>query len=103
MPGVSEGRSHISVDELITVVAGAVAGNVTVTGIDTNDVLKSVLFYDPSGGGAGLGTFADLTSEFKITAKDTINNAAGTDTSGGQLFLKFDLANPFGGPELGRT
>lgn len=63
-----------------TIVAGAAAGDVTVTGIATTDVLKSVL--DIAG--------TDLTSEFSITAADTINNAGGTSSSGSYLIVAYE-------------
>lgn len=54
-------------------VAGAVAGNLTVTGIRKGDKLISV---QPVGVAA-----ANLASEFTITADDTINNTGGTSTA----------------------
>lgn len=60
------------------VIAGGAAGNHTVTGISTTDILLAVL---------DLTTAADLTSEFTVTAADTINNAAGTDTTGDNLLV----------------
>lgn len=67
------------------VVDGAAAGNVTVTGIATLDELISVIHC--TAGATEDGTFADLTSEFTISAADTINNAAGTSTSGNKLIV----------------
>ena len=64
-------------------VAGAVAGDVTVTGIKSYDVLKSVLRIDN-------GNEADLTSEFSISATDTINNTGGTASNGGTLLVIWD-------------
>lgn len=72
-----------SVEPVEVVVAGASAGDVTVTGINAGDELVSVLFY--TGSGTDVTEVVDLTSEFSITADDTINNATGTDTSGGDL------------------
>lgn len=71
----------------VTVVAGAVAGDVTVTGIEPEDRLVSVLEYDPDSGSAGVGGLADLSSEFDISDDDTINNGGGTDTSGHDLIV----------------
>ena len=62
-------------------VAGAVAGNVTVTGIKTTDKILSVQATD--------GTLQDITAEFTITALNTINNAAGTSTAGKVLFVRW--------------
>ncbi len=101
--GASFGESHILPAMRLAIVAGAVAGNVTVTGIKVGDVINEVIFLDPAGGGAGVSTVADLTSEFTITAKDTINNTGGTASTGGQLIVRFFAASDFGGPDLGRN
>lgn len=61
-------------------IAGGAAGNHTVTGIATADNLVMVLHNTA-------GALADLTSEFTISATNTINNAAGTDTSSDQLLV----------------
>ena len=58
-------------------VAGGAAGNHTVTGIQTTDILRKVWEQD---GSSGLMT--DLTSEFTIDSLNTIDNTAGTSTSG---------------------
>lgn len=63
-------------------IAGGSAGNHTVTGIATTDTLVSVIHNTA-------GTLADLTSEFTISAADTINNSAGTDTTGDQLLVTY--------------
>lgn len=60
-----------------TLVTGAVAGDLTVTGIKPGDELVSVLDL----------TGADLTSEFTITAADTINNAGGTSSATNQVLV----------------
>lgn len=62
-------------------VAGGAAGNHTVTGIATADTLVMVLHYTTS------ATLADLTSEFTISATNTINNTGGTATTGDQLVV----------------
>ena len=64
-------------------VAGAVAGDVTVAGIKTYDLLREVLRIDN-------GNEADLTAEFDITATNTINNAGGTASNGGTLLVSWD-------------
>ncbi|KKK47210.1 hypothetical protein LCGC14_3157480, partial [marine sediment metagenome] len=69
-----------------TILAGGAAGNHTVTGIKTRDTLVSVLEVDFTDASE---TGADLTSEFTISAADTINNAAGTDTTGGFLIVTY--------------
>lgn len=67
------------------VVAGATAGDVTVTGVVTTDVLVLVLRI--IGAGVSVTDVADITSEFSITAGGTINNAGGTDTSSDKLLV----------------
>lgn len=68
----------------VTLVAGGAAGNHTVTGIATTDQIIWVGHFSTA---AAIATLADLTSEFSITAADTINNAAGTDTTNDQLMV----------------
>lgn len=60
-------------DVTSSVVAGAAAGDITVTGIKKYDIL--ILVQD-------LTTGANLSSEFTVTADDTINNTGGTSTAG---------------------
>jgi hypothetical protein len=72
------GLSHLKVDRVKTLVDGAAAGDITVTGITTNDRLASVIYI-----AATLANSEDLTSEFSITAANTINNTGGTATIGG--------------------
>ena len=67
------------------VATGGSAGDITVTGIVLGDKLSLVLNQAD-----GL----DLTSEFSITAADTINNTGGTDTTGDLLLVcYFDNPN----------
>lgn len=69
--------------ERISFLAGAAAGNVTLTGIRVNqDFIKSVTSVVLA---TGAGT--DLTSEFNITADNTINNTGGTSSAGAQLVV----------------
>ena len=64
-------------------VAGAAAGDITVTGITTDDRLVSVIDI--------VGT--DLTSEFSITAANTINNApGGTSSASSFLIVTYEKA-----------
>jgi hypothetical protein len=69
-----------------TIVAGAAAGDRTITGIALNDRLISVIRID---GTDASETFADLTAEFTITAANTINNAGGTTTTGSGLIVTY--------------
>lgn len=67
------------------IIAGGAAGDLTVTGIKTYDLLQFV-------GGIktdGSAVKEDLTSEFSITADDTINNVGGTDTTGFNLLVQW--------------
>jgi adhesin HecA-like repeat protein len=70
-------------------VAGAVAGNLTVAGIKTTDVLKVVHLVSAAG--------PNLVAEFTITAADTINNTGGTSTAGGVVLVQWYAADPRGG------
>lgn len=70
--------SHIKPAIIFYSVAGAIAGDIVVTGIETDDELINVA--DLSAGG-------DFLSEFTITAADTINNGGGTSTSGKILLV----------------
>lgn len=68
----------------VTVVDGGAAGDLTVTGISTDDVLKGVIslnFADDT------DTGADLLSEFSITDADTINNTGGTATTDAHVLV----------------
>jgi hypothetical protein len=66
---------------------GGAAGDITVTGITTADRLVAVLNED-----ATSGKVTDLTSEFTITAADTINNTGGTATTSNKLNVLFQRA-----------
>jgi hypothetical protein len=59
---------------------GAAAGNVTATGVNATDELLLVqsVAFDADG---DITAVADLTSEFSITAANTINNGGGTSTA----------------------
>ena len=69
------------------VISGRAAGNHTVSGIATNDTLISVLHL--KGASGRLTGAADLTSEFSITAANTINNTTGTATTSGVLVVSY--------------
>ncbi|MBA2704130.1 MAG: hypothetical protein H0U60_09790 [Blastocatellia bacterium] len=55
-------------------VAGAAAGNLTVTGIKKGDKVVTVVAVSAPGAG--------IASEFTVTADNTINNTGGTSTAG---------------------
>lgn len=69
------------------VATGGAAGNITVTGIATTSTLVSIIFY--AGAGTAVTDVTDLTSEFTITAANTINNTLGTNTTGGKLVVTY--------------
>ena len=77
-----------------TVIDGGAAGDHTVAGISTSDSLVAVLKLDftLTEGTPNTRTWAatDLTSEFSITAANTINNAGGTDTTGAILVVIYE-------------
>jgi hypothetical protein len=68
----------------IRITAGGVAGDHTVTGINVGDELAGVLRQDGT-----TGLLTNLTTEFSITAMNTINNAGGTNTTGDFLVVWF--------------
>lgn len=70
------------------VVTGGAAGNFTVTGIATADELVSVVRLNRDGTAANID-IADITSEFTISAADTINNTGGTNTTGDSLLVTY--------------
>ena len=81
------------------VTAGAVAGNQTVTGIKVDDRL--VLVQDLTNGNT------DITSEFSITADNTINNTGGTSSAGHSVLVTWERKNHGrvkldGSPRMGR-
>lgn len=79
-------KSHIGETLMkAAVVAGGAAGNFTVTGIATADALVAVILH--TGAGTDVTDISDLTSEFTITAANTINNTGGTASSGGKLLV----------------
>lgn len=72
------------------IVKGGAAGNLTVTGIATNDVLKSVVAFKPSSASGVIATVLNLLSEFEITAANTINNTGGSDTSNYGVIVTYE-------------
>jgi hypothetical protein len=73
-------------------VIGAAAGDITVTGIKTTDTLLAV---EAITFGGGLPTAVQgLTSEFTISADDTINNTGGTATTNMLVLVTVALGKP---------
>lgn len=83
-------ESHMDLALRTAVVAGAVAGDLTVTGIRPGDVLKAVQRVDAAG--------ANLVDEFTITAADTINNVGGTSTATQVVLVIWIAKHEAGGP-----
>lgn len=80
--------TNLAVETGFRTVAGAAAGNLTVTGITTKDKLLCVVRVDAAG--------ANLASEFTITADNTINNAGGTSTATGVVLVVWAKAHTDG-------
>lgn len=80
------------------IVNGGAAGDITVTGISTADTIEYIYGAaftinsatpadnDPIDLTSSVG---DLTSEFTISAADTINNTGGTATTDNILFVSY--------------
>jgi hypothetical protein len=66
-------------------VAGGAAGNITVTGIKTTDTLAAVIRF--IGAGVAVTDVTDLTTEFTISATNTINNTSGTASTSDKLLV----------------
>lgn len=77
----------------LSMIPGGAAGNLTLTGIDDGfDKLLSVIsvtltLSEGAPNTVDAFTAADLTSEFSITADDTINNGGGTSTANSLVFV----------------
>jgi hypothetical protein len=72
-------------------IAGGAAGALTLTGIQLGfDRLHKVVQLDLVEAAPPTWAFADLTSEFSITADDTIDNTGGTNTTGDGLFIVWE-------------
>lgn len=71
----------------VGLVAGGAAGDHTLTGISIGDRIVWVGHLSTA---AAIATLADITAEFSVTAADTINNAAGTDTTNDQLMVIYE-------------
>lgn len=71
----------------LAIVNGAAAGNVTVTGIKSGDRLDAVEHHIYTAG--VVTSITDLTSQFTITADNTINNTGGTATTNNKLLVRW--------------
>lgn len=80
------GITHFSgIGLKVAVATGGAAGNITVTGISTDDQLLAVIEF--AGAGTDVTNLTDRTAEFSITAANTINNTGGTATTGDKLLV----------------
>lgn len=70
------------------VIAGGAAGDLAVAGILTTDTLVAVVRLNRDGTAATID-ISDITAEFTISAANTINNAAGTNTTGDSLLVLY--------------
>jgi len=77
--GIKEGLKVALID-------GAAAGDHTVTGIKLGAQLVTVLHIISK---ASIATMAEQTSEYTVTADNTINNAAGTSSASNQLLVMY--------------
>lgn len=83
-------------------VAGAAAGNITVTGIKVGDRLVLVQSLTAA--------TANIASEFTVTADNTINNTGGTSTATQTVLVVWErqygnrtMFETGGNPQLGRS
>lgn len=72
----------------LSLLAGTTANtDIALPGADEKrTTIASVLQYDPNGGGAGVGAFADLTPEAAVTSPGNLQLDT-TDTTGTQLLV----------------
>lgn len=83
--GATPGQANLPGGFLnVSLVAGGAAGNITVTGVAVGDELVSVLQFTTA---ASIATLANRTSEYTISATNTINNTGGTASTGDQLLV----------------
>ena len=82
----------------MAVVNGGAAGNLTVTGISTDDIIERIFAAAFTINAATpadnspidlTASAGDLTSQFSITAANTINNAGGTSTASNVVFVLY--------------
>lgn len=86
------GTTHFSgLNIKVTAIAEGAAGNHTVTGITTDDVLLAVVGHKLALAEGTPNTITvtalNLTSEFTITAANTINNTGGTSLADGFVLV----------------
>lgn len=83
-------KTHTLPPLKMTPIKGGTAGSHTLTGIATVDAILSVSSVTLSGADlseVNINAVADLTSEFSISAANTIANTGGTNTTGALLLV----------------
>lgn len=70
------------------VIAGGTPGDFTVSGIAVGDKIVAVIRM--IGAGTAVTDLTNLTAEFTVTGPNTINNAAGTNTTGSKLLVLYN-------------
>jgi hypothetical protein len=92
--GPPPGFTGLITKVILTPLVGTTAGNNTLTGIKLNaDYIISIKAFKLTLTEGTPNTYvwavADVTSEFNITANDTINNTSGTDMTGYLLMVQW--------------
>jgi hypothetical protein len=82
---LAEAIAALRANTQIAIVAGAAAGNVTVSGLPASANLVGVVQFP--GAGTAVTDAVNLTSQFTVTAAATINNTGGTATTGSKLLV----------------
>lgn len=70
------------------IISGGSAGALTLTGIAVGDSILMVARFDLDGTASNID-LDDLTSEFRISAADTISNTGGSDTTSDKLLILY--------------
>ncbi len=78
-------KTHTDLAMVPAAIVGGVAGDHTVTGIVVGDRIVAVFRFTTVT--SNFQTIVDITSEFTVTAADTINNVGGTDTTADYLMI----------------
>lgn len=75
-------------------IKGGAAGNLTVTSITIGDAILWVTGVSKYSANLFIATTVDFTTEFSVTAANTINNTGGTATTGWILAVGWDDMSP---------
>lgn len=74
-------------------IKGGAAGSLTVTGAAVGDQILAVQGIGKMSGTFFINTTVDFTSEFSVTAANTIDNTGGTTTSNWLLLVAYEDVN----------